>query len=272
VFVQEPPEPGEDDGKQIAALTLDEIAREIAETYSEEQVARFLYESGIPAANLQIEAKSGREYLVAVFLGLLTGGSASRRGLRTFIGQWLSDLLPTGPRADVRRRIITQLARQGWRVRDGRLCIGPREVVDEPATSNAGEAQFAALHLRVRSATGRYLASQHLEVAAFEAMKAVTNRVKAMTGSDKDGAALMAEALADHHPLIEVADRSTETGRSIQAGYRFLFMGAVQAIRNPDAHEPLQSLSPEEAMERLALASLLMRVLDGAASVSGTQA
>jgi hypothetical protein len=43
-----------------------------------------------------------------------------------------------------------------------------------------------------------------------------------------------------------------------------LFMGAVQAIRNPGAHEQFEEMSDNEALERLALASLLMRRLDDA--------
>jgi uncharacterized protein (TIGR02391 family) len=110
--------------------------------------------------------------------------------------------------------------------------------------------------------------SEHIEVAAFGAMKAVTNRVKAMSGLDLDGVRLMTAAFSDTSPILELADCSTETGRNQQAGFRFQFMGAVQAIRNPDAHEQFQLLSPEEAMERLSLASLLMRVLDNARSAS----
>jgi uncharacterized protein (TIGR02391 family) len=60
------------------------------------------------------------------------------------------------------------------------------------------------------------------------------------------------------------------TGKSVQAGYRALFQGAVQAIRNPAAHEPLKPLSTEEAMELLTLASLLNRALDTATPKDGT--
>ena len=54
----------------------------------------------------------------------------------------------------------------------------------------------------------------------------------------------------------------------MQAGYRELFVGAVQAIRNPSAHEPLGVMEVNEAFELLGLASLLMRLLDGAAPSS----
>jgi uncharacterized protein (TIGR02391 family) len=64
--------------------------------------------------------------------------------------------------------------------------------------------------------------------------------------------------------MLQLADCSNTSGRSIQAGYRALFQGAVQAIRNPAAHEPLMPLSVDEAMELLTLASLLNRALDTA--------
>ena len=59
-----------------------------------------------------------------------------------------------------------------------------------------------------------------------------------------------------------LADLSTQTGKDIQAGYRFLFMGSQQAIRNPAAHEPFGEMDDDEAFELLGLASLLMRKLD----------
>jgi uncharacterized protein (TIGR02391 family) len=85
-----------------------------------------------------------------------------------------------------------------------------------------------------------------------------------MTGLDLDGSKLMGEAFADSDPPIVLADLSTETGRNVQAGFRFLFMGAVRGIRNPDAHELFKALDAEEALETLALASMLMRRLDAA--------
>jgi uncharacterized protein (TIGR02391 family) len=85
-----------------------------------------------------------------------------------------------------------------------------------------------------------------------------------MTGLDLDGSALMGEAFKDSNPPIVLADLSTETGRNIQAGVRFMFMGAVRGIRNPDAHQLFKALDAEEGLETLAFASLLMRRLNDA--------
>jgi len=95
--------------------------------------------------------------------------------------------------------------------------------------------------------------------------------VKSMTGlDDLDGRPLMTRAFGDS-PRIILADLSTQTGKDIQDGFRFLFMGAVSGIRNPDAHELFKPLDAEEALEKLAFASMLMRHLDSAkvASSSG---
>ncbi len=65
----------------------------------------------------------------------------------------------------------------------------------------------------------------HRAAALFEAAKAAHNRVKKMTGLSDDGATLMGNAFKDDRPTLVLADLSTQTGKDIQAGYRFLFMG-----------------------------------------------
>ena len=67
-------------------------------------------------------------------------------------------------------------------------------------------------------------------------------------------------------PPLKLADLTTETGKGIQEGFRFIFMGAVRGIRNRDAHELFRPLDDEDAIEQLSLASMLMRRLDGLAA------
>jgi uncharacterized protein (TIGR02391 family) len=86
---------------------------------------------------------------------------------------------------------------------------------------------------------------------------------------DQDGYRLVGKVFSEQAPVVELADCSTTTGRSIQAGYRAFFQGAVQAVRNPAAHEPLKPLTTDEAMELLAVASLLNRALDKATLTGG---
>jgi uncharacterized protein (TIGR02391 family) len=259
------PDPDEDDGRDIAGMTLEEIARAIGNTYTGPQLLRFLRQSGIPSEYAPAQVTGNKwEYVLSVLESLHEGGGEARRSLRTFIGRWLINLLHTWPDEDVRRRIETQLGQQGWHVRDGRLVVGEVQAATEaPPPPASLEAQIQSLHPDIRQVAERFITT-HPEVAIFEALKAVNKRVKEMSKLDADGSDLMGKAFRDADPTIRLANLSTEPGKDIQAGFRFLFMGAVRGIRNPDAHELFKPLDDQEVMERLGLASMLMRRLDDA--------
>jgi uncharacterized protein (TIGR02391 family) len=268
--IQRPlPDPEEDDERPITGLTLEEIARSIGDTYSGSQLPRYLTDAGIPAEFVAAEVQGSKwEYVLDVLEGLHDGGSSARRTLREFIGQWLDGRHHMPPPAEVRERLVAVLGAQGWHVREGRLVIGDRVTDRATALTPLGaDVRVAALHSDVRAVASRYIDSGHPEVAIFEAFKAINARVKKMTGRDDlDGVKLMSATFSDSNPLISLGDPSSETGRNIQAGFRFMFMGAVQGIRNPDAHEQFKALDPEEAFETLAFASMLMRRLDESGS------
>ena len=259
------PDPDEDDNRIVTGLTLEEIARSIGATYTAAQLPRYLRESGIHAEAVpEVVAGDKWEYVFGVLESLHEGGSAARRELRVFVGGWLEGYFHAPPPSDVRKRITSLLAQQGWHVREGRLVIGERVRVEPGTVSPLGrDARLAALHADIRQVTDRFV-EDHLDVAIFEAFKAVINRVKAMTNLDIDGSSLMDKALGPADPKIVFADRSTQTGRDIQQGLHFMFKGAMQCIRNPDAHEQFKQLDDEEGLEELAFASMLMRRLDRA--------
>jgi uncharacterized protein (TIGR02391 family) len=260
------PDPSEDDGRPITGMALEEIARAIGDTYTGVQLPRYLRDSGIPEEFVpQFDAQTKWVYVLDVLETMHEGGSAARRTLREFIGGWLAGQHHADPTPEVHRRITVVLGRQGWLVHEGRLVIGEKSnAIPGPRTAVGGDARVAALHEDVRAVAERYLSGGHPEVAIFEAFKAVNNRVKRMTDSQDDGQSLMAHAFTETNPPLLLADLSNQTGRNIQAGYRFLFMGAVQGLRNPDAHEQFAPLDENEALERLAFASMLMRRLDEA--------
>jgi uncharacterized protein (TIGR02391 family) len=204
--------------------------------------------------------------LVEVFTSLAEGTSGERRELRQFIGAWLDDWLHSGPTPAARRSILSDFARQGWFVREGRLVVGqPVRGANAAGSDIARDARIAALHDRIRLVTQRLFEAGELAAAVFEAFKAVNSRVKEITGSNLDGRDLMAQAFRPDKPLLLLASAcGNRTSESVQTGYQFLFMGAMAAIRNPHAHEPAEDLTENEALERLAFASFLMRQLDDA--------
>lgn len=76
-----------------------------------------------------------------------------------------------------------------------------------------------------------------------------------------DGQPLMNRFFSDTDPVLEAGDRTTQTGKDIHTGTRFMFAGAMAALRNPKAHENI-TLGKADSMRRLIFASMLMFQID----------
>lgn len=76
-----------------------------------------------------------------------------------------------------------------------------------------------------------------------------------------DGQALMNKVFADNDPVFEAGNRTTQTGKDIHLGTRFLFAGAMAALRNPKSHENIE-LEKDDSMRRMIFASMLMFKID----------
>ena len=122
------------------------------------------------------------------------------------------------------------------------------------------------LHPAIVAAAGALFADRHYSAAIFEAFKAVEVRVRTQSGIDSAGRDLMARAFAGESPAISVESISGRSGQDEQEGFKLIFMGAMQGIRNPKGHELIEQTDAERTFEYLAFASLLMRRLDDAAS------
>jgi uncharacterized protein (TIGR02391 family) len=270
VVVQPLPDPKEDDGRAISALILQQIALAIAEEYAPQQILVFLDEAGIPLDRLPLHEETPdvrgdpRGFVCGVLIALDAWGSEGRRILREFIGSWLDDRFISGPTDELRIDLVEKLARRGWYVVDGNLVIGEPAKGKRVRSPVLREARLAALHPEVLAVAEQLFRDEHQAAAVFEAAKAVHNRVKTMTGLSGDGAGLMGNAFKDDQPALVLADLATQTGKDMQAGYRFLFMGSQSAIRNPAAHEQFGEMGDDEAFELLGLVSRLMRKLDEA--------
>jgi uncharacterized protein (TIGR02391 family) len=122
------------------------------------------------------------------------------------------------------------------------------------------------LHLSISDVSGAHFANGHYNEAVFAAFKAVEHRVQTLTGSTHSGKTLMANIFNEKSATLDVAhDNTNDRLKADEAeGFKFLFMGATQALRNPRAHGAHPQTDKQEAMEMLATASLLMRALDRA--------
>jgi len=104
----------------------------------------------------------------------------------------------------------------------------------------------------------------HYAQATFEAFKYVDKEVSRLGVSSESGEKLMMAAFNENTPLISLTPRVTTSEKDEQRGYKFLFAGAIVAIRNPRGHEYAVRDTPDECLDHLALASTLLRRLESA--------
>lgn len=119
------------------------------------------------------------------------------------------------------------------------------------------------LHQAVIEAASALFADGHFSQAIFEAFKALEVRVRTQSGLDLSGRELMTQAFATSGP-INVAFEQGQSGKDEQEGFRFIFMGVIQGIRNPKGHELVKQSDAQRTLEYLAIASVLFRRLDDA--------
>ena len=74
----------------------------------------------------------------------------------------------------------------------------------------------------------------------------------------------MVKAFNGTRPPIDLSVERGKSGQDEQEGFRFIFMGVIQGIRNPKGHELVKQNDPQRALEYLGLVSVLFRRLDDA--------
>lgn len=268
------PEPDEDDGRMIRALTLEEIADIIGAAYSPVQVMQLLVDSGVSIDDFSFEnvVLEGPAMVRHVLYELANGTSGRRREMRNFLGAWLDDRLHTGPSDDERERIERDLARQGWFVKDGRLVIGER-VRRTERTQASPSLSPGQLHALVWRAASEQWSAGHRNDAVLKGAKAVNSMLQAkLRRTDLSETPLIRDALSKSAPapgrprLRFPTIENDQTRESMREGVMGFGAGCFQAIRNPVGHLPndQHELSEQEALERLAALSLLARWIEQA--------
>lgn len=118
------------------------------------------------------------------------------------------------------------------------------------------------LHSEVVTSASALFADRQYDSAITEAMKSVEVRVRQLTGLKLSGVPLMQEAFKPTGFMLDVGVEEGRSGEDEREGFFYLFRGSMAGIRNPKAHELAHGDDPDEALETLALASLLHRRLD----------
>ena len=122
------------------------------------------------------------------------------------------------------------------------------------------------MHESIERTVRRQFMLGELELGVIAAFREVEIRVRALGRFQNElvGVSLMTEAFRPSDgnkpqgPLADPASPSAE-----QEGMMALFRGAYAVLRNPASHRDVDYNDPMEAVEAVATASLLMRILDG---------
>ncbi len=119
------------------------------------------------------------------------------------------------------------------------------------------------LHHKVISTSEKLFQDRHYSQAIFEAVKILEKEIKSKSKiRNKIGVDLVNKAFNKDHPIIKIVDGEEQEAIDEREGFRFLYMGAFQGIKNPKSHS-IQNLSdPDKALEYLSFISLLMKRLD----------
>lgn len=101
----------------------------------------------------------------------------------------------------------------------------------------------------------------HYSQATFEAFKLLDNVVKNLSGMNESGFKLMMAAFAEASPKVQLTALATQSEVDEQSGYKFIFAGAMSAIRNPRGHDI--NIDPiDRCLDHLSFASVLLRRLE----------
>ncbi len=104
----------------------------------------------------------------------------------------------------------------------------------------------------------------HYAQATFEAFKFVDQEVARLAQQSESGFKLMMQVFAETNPILQLTHCVTTSEKDEQKGFQFLFAGSMLAIRNPRGHQHSVHDSPDECLDHLAIASVLLRRLEAA--------
>jgi uncharacterized protein (TIGR02391 family) len=104
----------------------------------------------------------------------------------------------------------------------------------------------------------------HFPEATSLAFKYLDKKVQRHSGLLESGVKLMMAAFDAATPKIKLNELGTTSEKDEQQGYRFVFAGGMQGIRNPRAHEVTIVDNPDICLDHLSLVSLLLRRLEEA--------
>lgn len=147
------------------------------------------------------------------------------------------------------------------------LRFQPPIVIAPAAESPLHPFDLRNVHPALPTKVRRLFDDGHYAEATFEAFKYLDKSVQKHAGLTESGFKLMMAAFDKNKAPIKLTALSNTSEQDEQEGYRFVFAGAVLAIRNPRGHEYNVTDDPDKCLDHLSFVSLLLRRLEQAGFV-----
>jgi len=120
------------------------------------------------------------------------------------------------------------------------------------------------IHPSLPAKVKRLFDDGHFAEATFHAFKFLDKEVQKHSQLSETGFKLMMAAFDEANPKLRLTPLLNESDKDEQKGYRFVFAGGVQAIRNPRGHEYAVTDDPDTCLDHLSFVSMLLRKLESA--------
>ncbi|MCU0858505.1 MAG: TIGR02391 family protein [Pontiellaceae bacterium] len=254
---------------------IESVSRVLGECGSGSDISRILKDRGL-------EDKSGESTkwrrLYSIFLASQKQHSCANK-IVDFIQAFLTPSRFVGKSDEFeahREKLNTALSFSGLELgKDGQVrgCAMAHSLDEAEQRTQTIRAKFKgrSIHPEVLKYCRSELLQDNYFHAVFEASKGLAQRIREMSGVQKDGAVLVDSVFAVDAPILAINTLQTETEQTEHKGFSALLKGCFSAVRNPLAHEPKILWSGEDdAADYLSLISLLHRKLDGAVVVRKT--
>ena len=118
------------------------------------------------------------------------------------------------------------------------------------------------IHPEIQQVSKDLFDNKHFTQATFEAFKCIEKKVQETSTLSSPGWDLMMKAFNKKSPKIKLNNLASVSDKDEQEGYKFIFGGTMQGIRNPRAHGSDISDAPDQCLDYLSLASLLLKRID----------
>ncbi|MFE4855885.1 TIGR02391 family protein [Streptomyces sp. NPDC056670] len=137
------------------------------------------------------------------------------------------------------------------------------------ANSLRAELRRCGTHHQVLAYCTREILTKNAFHASLEATKSVFDRLRQLTGEQRDGSQLVDAVLmpgSTGTPRVAINSGATPTETGEQKGFASLLKGLASMYRNPTAHDPRlnRPVSDDELLELLTTLSMVHRRLDHA--------